>query len=60
MFVMAVLLGGVLSDYKEAEKLPGELTAQLDYVEDLIHMAIDKAPERHDARVLITLVSSGK
>jgi len=36
MFIMAVLLGGVLEDYKEAEKVPSELSNSLDSLSEKV------------------------
>jgi hypothetical protein len=42
-FVMGFLLAGVLSDFKESEKIPGEIASNLEAIQDWIYLAF-KAP----------------
>lgn len=42
-FVMGLLLAGVMSDFKESEKIPGEIASNLEAIQDWINLAF-KAP----------------
>jgi len=47
--IIGFMLGGVISDYKEAEKLPGELATTLETIDDAI-LAGSRSAKAFDAR----------
>jgi hypothetical protein len=51
VFVLGFLLAGTLSDYKESERLPGELASSLEVISDecIITYKNKRAPEARDA-----------
>ena len=51
MFVVAIVLGGVLEDYKEAEKIPSEVVCALDALSDKVTF-IELATQRARAKQL--------
>lgn len=48
IFLIGFMLAGTMADYKESEKLPGELAAQLETLEDSLEhaVAVNKTPIR--------------
>lgn len=40
-FVMGLLLAGTLSDFKESEKIPGEIACNLEAINDWIHLGVE-------------------
>ncbi len=52
VFLMGFLISGVLSDYKESEKLPGELVVSIQAIRDEAH-GILKAKQAEEARVCL-------
>jgi hypothetical protein len=51
MFVVAIVLGGVLEDYKEAEKIPSDIVCALDALSDKVAF-IELATQRARAKQL--------
>ena len=61
VFLMGFLLSGVLADYKESERLPGELAASIETITDEVETLWETkrvAVSRDCRRHLLTLVDS--
>ncbi len=60
VFLLGFMLAGTMSDYKESEKMPGEIVTGLETIEEvLVHVATVKRddPLRHRRSVLEVLVT---
>jgi predicted membrane chloride channel (bestrophin family) len=55
VFLLGFLLSGVLTDYKESEKLPGEIAASLDAITDQA-VVIQTSRKREEATASVALV----
>jgi predicted membrane chloride channel (bestrophin family) len=55
VFLMGFLLSGVLSDYKEAEKLPGEIAASISAIHTEFRFLSDHKQDENSKRGLATL-----
>ena len=63
VFVMSFILSGVLSDYKESERMPGELAASMESIaEDCVLLWRHKqaAPARHCLQYMLDLTTALK
>ncbi|MFO0596929.1 MAG: hypothetical protein U0228_16560 [Myxococcaceae bacterium] len=52
VFLTGFLLAGTMADYKESEKLPGELANTLETIEDLLSLAEKQKPGAVDGKAL--------
>ncbi len=61
VFLLGFLIGGAMPDYKEAERLPGEMAASLDAIADEIVLLRDRKapPEAPAAVAAIVAVAEG-
>lgn len=57
VFLMSFLLSGVLSDYKESEKLPGELAASLEALSDEVQI-LTKSGKHSPARECLAHIAA--
>src|SRR5688572_17523077 len=58
VFLLGFMLAGTMGDYKEAEKMPGELVTGLETIEEvMVHVATVKQddPTKHRRAVLVVL-----
>ena len=60
VFLLGFMLSGTMSDYKEAEKLPGEIVSGLETVEEvMVHVAVVKGEDpRPHRRAMLSLLES--
>lgn len=61
VFLLGFMLAGTISDYKEAEKLPGEIVAGLETVEEvMVHVAMvkgeDATPHRRSMLAVLDMI----
>jgi hypothetical protein len=58
VFLLGFMLAGTMGDYKEAEKMPGELASGLETIEEvMVHVATVKQddPTKHRRAILVVL-----